>query len=197
MPHVSLDQEQLRRIKQEAVRGKPYADRISLSLAFRLLGITANSVDIYSVLDELDYLEKINPTSRTKAESQFKRAPLAPFWHKHFFSARHVVANVGVRWNLKGEGNRDLDTLIAEVAQAHGDDPDVWPDMLVHKLVVEGFEDRCVRGLTGDWIVFAKHEGCNYYLDLATHTEGVGDAAKTLYAKLKDVCNAEFPFLFI
>lgn len=196
MASVSLNKEQILLVKQEAVRGKPYADRISIALAFRLLGLTAQSLDVFAVLDELDYLEGIDAHSKTKPESQFRRPPLASFWHKHFFSARNLATNVTTRWNMENGGNNDLQKLISEVAASHGNEPDAWPNQLVHRLIVEGFEDRFRRGLTGDWIVYAKHDGLNYYLDLATHQEGVGDAASLLYAKLKDGCHAEFPFLF-
>lgn len=41
-----------------------------------------------------------------------------------------------------------------------------------------------------------KYDGKNYYLDLATHEDGLGDRAKDLAKKLRDGCAAEFPFLF-
>lgn len=192
----SLDKEQLSLLKRQAVGDRPYAGRISIALAFRLIGITAQSLDRFAVLDELEYLEGLRGTSKAKGEQQFKHPPLFTFWHKHFFSARHLAANVMVRWNLGGNGNGDLDTLLREIQEKYGDEPDLWPNQLAHKLVVGGFEERCGRGLTGDWVVYAKHKGENYYLDLATHSEGVGIAAENLHTKLKQGCSAEFPFLF-
>lgn len=196
MNSVSLDKEQILHIKREAVRDRPYANRISIALAFRLLGITAQSLDVFAVLDEIDYLEGLRCTSKTKPQKQFRREPLFPFWHKHFFSARNLIANVMVRWNMSGGGNNDLQKLIDEIAEKYGDNPEVWPNQLVRHLVDGGFEERLVRGLTGDWLVYAKHDGINYYLDLATHQEGAGDAASSLYEKLRNGCLAEFSFLF-
>jgi hypothetical protein len=77
-----------------------------------------------------------------------------------------------------------------------GEDPDAWPNHLTHQLVIGGFEERTERGLTGDWLIYAKHEGLNYYVDLSTHEEGVGAQAETLFIKLKNGSKAEFPFLF-
>lgn len=196
MVSVSLDKEQLKKLKLEATRSRPYWDRISLALAFRLLDTSDPYFDYFSVLDELDYLEGIRPASRTKAEDQFRKKPLHPFWHKHFFLAKHVPRNLGVRWNLHDGGNKDLTKLLNEVAKDYGESPDVWPDYLTHRLVVQGFEERARRGLTGDWIIFAKHDGKNFYLDLATHEEGEECRADGLLRRIRNGSHAEFPFLF-
>jgi hypothetical protein len=161
----------------------------------RLLDRTDRYFNPFAVLDELDYLEGIRSASRTKPEAPFKGARLQPFWHKHFFSSRHLLKNIGIRWNLADGGNRELDRMIEEVAREHGDDPERWINHLTHRLVVGGFEERTVRGLTGDWIIFAKHAGANYYIDLATHEEGTGERAKRLANELRSSCLAEFPFV--
>ena len=46
--------------------------------------------------------------------------------------------------------------------------------------------------LTGEWIVYARHEGRNYYLCLARHDEE--DA--TIFDRIKNGCVDEFPFLY-
>lgn len=193
---MSLDREQLKGLKMEAVRGRSYWDRISVALAFRLLDTSDPYFGSLSVLKELDYLEKIRPSSGTKAEQQFRKKPLHPFWHKHFFLPKHLLRNIGVRWNLRDGGNRDLTKLIDEVAIKYGESPDVWPNYLTHRLVVQGFEERAQRGLTGDWIIFANHEGKNFYLDLAIHEEGEEHKADALLQRLRNGSHAEFPFLF-
>jgi hypothetical protein len=69
---------------------------------------------------------------------------------------------------------------------------------LVHRLNVDGLEERALaQRLTGDWIIFAKRDGENYYLDLATHEEAEGPAnSERLMQKLQAGCQSEFPFLF-
>ncbi|WP_137806713.1 hypothetical protein [Pseudomonas sp. G(2018)] len=193
---VSLDKEQISRLKAEATRGKPYTDRISIALACRLLNSSDPRFNPFAVLDEIDYLEGITKASRTKSEAQFKKPPLFPFWHKHFFSAQHLIKNVGIRWNMLNGGNRDLDKMINDVVIQYGEDQNSWPGYLAHQLVIGGLTDRAERGLTGDWLIYAKYENSNYYLDLATHEEGVGDQANTLFKKLKNGSQSEFPFLF-
>ena len=74
-----------------------------------------------------------------------------------------------------------------------GDQPDLWQKRLVHQLVLGGLDDRAAaRRMTGDWIIFAKHEGRNFYLGLGTH----GDDDEALYQRLRQGSEWEFPFLF-
>lgn len=191
MVNVSFGKNQLKQIKQEIARGRPYAERISLAFAIRII---TSQVDIFSILDEIDYLEGIRNSSRTKDATRFLHPPLYPLWHKHFTTPRHVVKNLSIRWNLDGGGNKDLTKMINEVAKAHGNDPDKWHGILTDRLVMEGFKERHEKGLTGDWIIYAQHNCQNFYLDIATHEEG--KKPDQLYEKLRNGCASEFPFSF-
>jgi hypothetical protein len=193
---VSLDKDTIDRLKAEAVQYKPYSGRISIALAFRLINLSNSQFSPFAVIDEMDYLENIRNFSRTKEEAQFDKPPLFPFWHKHFFSAQHLLKNIGIRWSLDNKGNKDLNKLIQRVAAQYGEDPEFWPGYLIRELVVGGFIERAERGLTGDWLIYAKHEGRNYYLDLATHEEGLDANVNTFFNKLKNGSKSEFPFLF-
>ncbi|AYH43666.1 hypothetical protein CDA09_09765 [Azoarcus sp. DN11] len=196
MVRVSFDREQIKALKLHATRGRPYWDRISVALAFRLLDTSDPYFSYFAVLDELDYMEGIRPASSTKAEEQFRRKPLHPLWHKHFFLPKHVSRNVDVRWNLLDGGNKDLTKMLGEVTENFGEDPEVWTNYLTHRLVVQGFEERARRGLTGDWIIFGKHDGKNFYLDLAVHEEGDEHGAAALLQRIRAGSQAEFPFFF-
>jgi hypothetical protein len=192
---VSMTLDDLAKIKREITMGAPYAHRMSFGLTVRLV---AHPRDAATVLREIGALEGIQPATTTKPAKQFKHPPLAPLWHKHFFACRHVARNIGDRWNVsKGEGNRDLNDVLAEIAAKCGNDPARWPSAVSHRFIIGGLNDRSVAGrLTGDWIVFAKCEGENYYLDLATHEEGEAANASRLMEKLKAGSAAEFPFAF-
>lgn len=196
MLSLSLDLEQIKQLKMQAVCDRSYWNRVSIALAVRLLDRSDPYFDQFAVLDELDYLEGISPCTQTKEEQQFKKKPLHPLWHKHFFMPKHLLRNVGLRWNLCDNGNKDLTKLIERIAAEDGDNPDVWPGRLVDHLVVKGFNERAQRGLTGDWIVYAKHEGKNYYLDLASHEEGLELNAEALLQKLRNGSQVDFPFAF-
>jgi hypothetical protein len=45
--------------------------------------------------------------------------------------------------------------------------------------------------LTGEWIVYAQHEGANYYLCLGRHDSG----DEYLRSQIDAICCQEFPFL--
>lgn len=210
---VSLTFEEVASFKREVLRERPYSGRVSFALAVRLAEMQVGRGDYFSVLDQLDFLEGLRKTSAAVAGTQFRRRPLHPFWHIHAWAARHLARNLIVRWGLDGDGNRDFDRLLEEVEAECGDEPEKWPALIADRVVIGGLETRArtgaaatVRehasggtrgyGLTGDWIIYGKHEGENYYMDLATHDEGKTGAAEQLYQKLRNGCAAEFPFLF-
>ncbi|MBA4233757.1 MAG: hypothetical protein C0465_24585 [Ralstonia sp.] len=86
--------------------------------------------------------------------------------------------------------------MIKRIANDHGHDPDLWQGVLAHHFA-NGYVERSQAGrLTGDWIIFAEHEGVRYYLDLATHEEGLAENAARLLKKLQNSAAAEFPFAF-
>lgn len=209
---INLSRAEMDSLKRQILMDRPYADRVSFAMAVRVSGMPARGLDSFAVLDELDFLEGHRPVSCSVAATQFKHPPLFPLWHKHFWSARHILRNLIIRWGLDRGGNRDLDKLIGSVLSEYGDDPEGLSGMLADKMVFGGFTERArsgpaatVRevqagqrrgyGLTGDWIIYGKHSGKNYYLDMAGHTEG--ETPDDLMAKLRNGSAAEFPFLFL
>lgn len=192
---ISLDRGELAQLKDVAACSRPYAERLSTGFVIRML--TTARQDAEFVLDAIDGLEGLRSARSIKQAEQFRHPPLHPLWHQHFSAPRHMLRNLGERWGIaRGTGNRDLDRLIDRVAHEHGDVADRWPGILSHWFA-HGYVERAQQGrLTGDWIVFAQHEGANYYLDLATHEEGQPENAARLLAKLRNAANAEFPFAF-
>ena len=50
--------------------------------------------------------------------------------------------------------------------------------------------------MTGEWIVFAKHEGQNYYLTVSRHTDPKKpEEDKRLFWEIEQLCYRQFPFL--
>lgn len=192
---ISIDLDELARLKTIVAEERSYAERLSTGLALRLL--TCAREDAPFVLQAIDGLEGIRPSPNIIGATQFAYEPMHPLWHQHFFAPRHMLRNIGERWGIaRGKGNRDLDQMIARVADNHGHDPSVWPDVISH-LFMDGYVERSqARRLTGDWIIFAVHKGQRYYLDLATHEEGKPANADQLLSKVKGSAAAEFPFAF-
>ncbi len=197
MSKLSLSLDQVRSFKEFVTCKAPYANRVSLGFAYGLALLDKQFREGPDILRELDVLEGLISHSSIKEATQFKRQPLHPFWHRHFSTARHLIRNIGERWGLGKGGNHDLSERIAEEAVAYGDQPDLWQKRIVHNLVIGGLEDRsAAQRMTGDWIIFAKHEGQNIYLGLAAHQKAEHDADQLLYDKLRQGSAWEFPFLF-
>lgn len=158
---------------------------LDLMLHQRLHGISP-----HQVMDEIRSLEG-HPSqgASTKPASEFRRPPLKGLWHKHYFSARFLPKNI--QNQLRGD---KLLALIQQICDPQKS-PVITEEMineLSHRVTVEQFEQRSEAGaLTGEWIVFAKHQGRNFYLCLATHE--MGD--KKIYEKIKVSCWHQFPFL--
>lgn len=193
---ISFELDELDRLKIAVARGLPFARRLSAGLAFRLS--TSAQGDAEFVLQAIEFLEGLRTASNLKLASQFKHEPLRPLWHQHFVAPRHIIPNIGLHWGIRngGKGSRDLDRVIAEVADTHGDKIDRWPGIIAHRFA-NGYTHRSQAGqLTGDWIIFAEHQGERYYLDLATHEEALPRKATRLLTKLKGSAAAEFPFAF-
>lgn len=189
---ASFSLPELANIKSAVVGGRACSGRTSLAFAARLAHAYSNGLGYHQILDELDYLEGLRGSLGTKAEAPFKGPELRPLWHKHFSAPRHVLKNIGLHWGLGGQRNRDLNRMLRRIAEKASSD---WIGQVCHQFVMGGYEQR-VREcrLTGDWIIFAKHEGRNYYLDLATHAEA--DDQQALMQKIRLGSEAEFPFLF-
>lgn len=187
---ISFDLNQIEEIKSALTGGRFYSDRISLTLCLKLYF----SLHSFYIYDQIDYLEKAKVRSITKKEKQFKGS-LFPFWHKHYFVPANIFKNISLRWGFENGGNKDFDKMLNLPSSAHGHNEDLWPKCLSHALTVEAYKDRVTRGLTGDWIIYAKHDGINYYLDIAQHEDGIDEKSKHLRQRLNNISQLEFPFL--
>jgi hypothetical protein len=141
------------------------------------------------VLREIKNLESAEAYPQTKPASQFSRKPLKGLWHKHFFTAHFVPHNISNA--LKGGV---LEKLVNEVLDP-GKSPIITKEMineLSHRVVHEPFEDRVGNNkLTGEWMVFAKHNQKNYYLCCNTHNAG----DQMIFDRIVSHCPRDFPFL--
>jgi len=65
---------------------------------------------------------------------------------------------------------------------------------IAYEMVMGGLEERAPRGLTGEWLIFARHEGEAVFLTFATHKEG-REAPEKIRRRIDESCVQEFPFL--
>jgi hypothetical protein len=113
------------------------------------------TLHVHMILDEIGALEGAPGAkpSNTKQPKRLKYKPLKGLWHKHFMQPAYIYENIKNHWAKRLE----------ELA-------DCPAENLAHKIVLSGYTDRSTKhALTGEWIVFAKHDGINYYLTLGRH----------------------------
>jgi hypothetical protein len=130
----------------------------------------AFGVSPHDILSAISDLEEGELPSGVKPATQFKNMPLKGLWHKHYFSAHFLVKNI-----LLGLGKTGLEKLVNEVMDP-AKSTVITQEMLnelTHRAIHEPVETRAARKkLTGEWIVYLRHEGKNYYLCCNTHDVG-------------------------
>jgi len=152
-----------------------------------------NAVFGVSPQDILSAIGEMEPggqqSSGVKPATQFRNMPLKGLWHKHFFSPHFLPQNI-----LLGLGKTGIEKLTKEVL-----DPTksatITREMLAelaHRVVHEPLEARLAdQKLTGEWVVYLRHEEKNYYLCCNTHAAG----DQFIYERIMENCVRDFPDL--
>lgn len=134
-------------------------------------------------------LEAGEPFSSIKQSSPFKHPPLKGFWHKHYFSARFLPANISL-----ANGKAGIKKLVYEVMDPKKSKVITLKmiEDLAHRVTNEALDIRHAQGkITGEWIVFIKHKGKNIYLCLTTHkTED-----QLIFNRILKHCRRDYPDL--
>jgi hypothetical protein len=141
------------------------------------------------ITDEIRRLETGSDNSFTKPPTQFRREPLKGLWHKHYFAANFVVQNLENSWGKSGLNGVLEEVINALPSGATGKD---FASTLVHGYFEKSLEARSEnKKVTGEWIVYAKYQGENYYLCMGSHNAD----DQSIYNRMVDNCLREFPFL--
>lgn len=142
---------------------------------------------------EIDALEG-NRVSCTKPETPFKGKALSGLWHKHY--QEDGISSLAT--NLLIESKRYTyelsDTALSELEEIDDEDERNWilAGSFAHEFTHGNLHRRRERAaMTGEWVIFARHEGENYYLCLGSHQEGDWSIRDKILAR---PCY-EFPFL--
>ncbi|PNI00280.1 hypothetical protein [Vibrio diazotrophicus] len=144
------------------------------------------------VLDEIKSLEVPNEFTRTKPATMFTRLPLKGIWHKHFFSSHFLGQNMQI-----AQGGGRLETSIGQVLEKYEgiENTDENWKAVAKELTQETmalFHQRKERScLTGEWIIFIKHEGNNYYMSISFHAND----DISIYDDVLTSCQQDFPHL--
>ena len=143
---------------------------------------------------EVKFLEGLKSVSSTQAASAFKREPLKGLMKKHFTDARFIVKNLGAHFGYDHGGNKDLDALISEAFSRNESCyvDETFINFIAHESTVGALQKRAKnKKISGEWIVFQKYNGKNYYLTLAAHDEG----DECVYGRVCDAYDLDFEFL--
>jgi hypothetical protein len=162
----------------------------SLFVLNLLLLSEVQRIDPVHVVVEMKALEG-KGHSFTKPATEFRGQHLQGLWHKHFLPPLPSAMAHNI---LNQLGKNGLGKIAEEVFGPH-------MGKIATKEMLDEFTAKIVDGslskrtgdnrLTGEWIVFAKEDGLNYYLGIWPHAQGDEQIAQSLRA----ACLPEFPFL--
>jgi hypothetical protein len=146
------------------------------------------------VVREIEALETQAVPSHLKPATQFRHPPLQGLWHQHYLEDGLPAFARNLR---KGLGRYGIPFVEEQVAHAKtsGEEKYFTEEdcaRIAHDAVVGNWE-RLLNAstLTGEWIIFAKWQGNNYYLCLGSHDAG----DELLRSQIDLVSLSEFPFL--
>jgi len=169
--------------------------RYSILLVIELFGgCKSGRLNPAKVIHEIKALEGIGAPSQLKPAIPFKRPPLKGLWHKHYLEDGLSSMAFNLKRGFDKYGIPLFKQRMRE-AQETGEERYVTTEdcKLLADDVVQGNWMRLASAsaLTGEWIVYAQHEGANYYLCIGRHDSGDDNLRKQIDA----VCCQEFPFL--
>lgn len=184
----------LKRFAKEIGLQRAAPNRYSLLLASHILALYRSThLKPRNVVTEIDAIENRRKSSM-KGPTKFKKPPLQGLWHQHY---RHnsfgsMVANMLAALNSEG-----VPTLRGLVRQSeHSSEPVTFDEAHARQAIEDVVRNNIRRRekageLTGNWLVFAKYGGLNYYLCLHRH-EANDDICRR---RIEEICCNEFPFL--
>lgn len=148
----------------------------------------------WKILTEIRSLESPEIISRTKPPTPFRGPLLGGLWHKHYLEIGISSLAQNLKKGLHIYGLPTFEQRVKEAEEANEERFITETDIaaLVHDATTKNYERLASESrLTGEWVIFATHEGKNYYLCLGRHNSGDAHIRKQIEA----ACFAEFPFL--
>lgn len=169
--------------------------RYSTLLVANLLGgALSGHQNPAKIVREIELLES-GELGQFKQPIQNRHPPLKGLWHKHYMQDGLASLAMNVDKGLNRYGMPFFEQKIKEAKEA-GElrylEPEDVPALVDD--IVRGNRQRLAeqQALSGEWIIFAKHEGKNYYLTIATHDSATHQRVRE---QINHVCCIEFPFL--
>ncbi|AGG88790.1 hypothetical protein R2APBS1_1658 [Rhodanobacter denitrificans] len=169
--------------------------RYSILLVLSLFGgMASGRMNPAVVVQEIEALEGLR-TSRFKKPIQNKHPPLQGLWHKHFYDAG--LKSLAMNFK-KGLDKFKIPLFLQRMKEAREAGVERYVTLEdVDALATDMVQGNLARlaerqAMSGEWLMFAEHEGRRYYLCLATHDSSQHDGIRT---QIDEICCKEFPFL--
>lgn len=147
-------------------------NRVSQFLSIQLASISKHRVyNSFSITEVIQDLEGVGRGCKRRV-AQFNHIPLKGLWKAHFFVPRFTAKNLINHWGLDFPNSPKLNNLLLRIDAEEEKSPSIhgWHGRLAHEMTVVGYEERARKNsLTGEWIIFSKYKGKNYYLCISRH----------------------------
>lgn len=164
-----------------------------IMLYVRSVGV--GDIHPFKVIREIQALEDPTIRTHTKPPAPFKKSGvLGGLMHKHHQESGIASFARNLQLSIKKHGLPALDHMADEASL--DPEPRYLSEQDLRKIAQDAVHGAYIRrseanALTGEWIVYAVHEGKNYYLALWQH-EGGDDKLRWW---IEQYCFSEFPFL--
>jgi hypothetical protein len=187
---VKITSQNLKVFRDMYIGTAELAARMSELFLFDVYVLDAEfGVSPHEILSAISSLEQVEPLTGVKPATQFQYMPLKGLWHKHYFSARFLINNIVLELGKTGVEKRVNEVL--DPAKSNVVTREIIKE-LARRVTHEPVETRDARkGLTGEWIIYLKHKGSNYYLCCITHEAG----DQFIYDRIMEHCIRDFPDL--
>ena len=148
--------------------------RISTVLLAQSYSFEINHVfATFDLTHPIKVLEGLTPSDGTGHAEQFNHPPLAGLYKKHFTSPRFLVRNL-LNFLRSKQGERHFNNVGDEAIKISGSqyiDETFTKYISLHMIADPIAIKSASKKMTGEWVVFHKHHGVNYYLTIAFHGE--------------------------
>jgi hypothetical protein len=151
------------------------------------------------VVQQIRAMEGLIPPTGLKPPTKFTRQWLSGLWHQHYQypGIASMTQNLLRGWQAEVISpwfKERIDAAKAGTGPKYFTEEDI--PALANDLVSGTYQRRKdAQALTGEWIVYAVHQGKNYYLAIWEHPKGKGNSDEMLRRQIEQVCVTEFPFL--
>lgn len=179
--------------------------RFSVNLIIGLIDRVLNNKNIGRVVEEILYLEGcVDRKTVTKAESEFNYGLLKGLYHKHYNTAGPESFYFNLVKPLETESGKRRFNEACKSTQRQSVRNN-WDDYKAAKYLIDCVFVKQLKNLesqkkvTGEWIVYHKHNGKNYYLAIAEHINNDVDENyknekyEILAKQIQAFCELEFP----